>query len=90
MKLDFKETRKMLAYDLQRLCIEKDWYTLGDNVQYEKLLSRVDSIKNLTTADVISIAMDIIHNSENMNIDDDIDSVCFELFEICHTFIEKV
>ena len=92
MKANYREIRKMLGYDLRALCIRNWWYTRGNNDEYASLLNKVDNTENLTTGDIVEIAMDIINHSDNINIDDeeDFENVCYELLEICHTFIEKV
>ena len=87
MKYGYIEKRKMLAFDLRTLCVKKDWYTHGNNEAYENLLHRVDSTENITTDDMVEIAADIIEHSE-MSVDE-LENVCFELSEICHTFIEE-
>ena len=34
----YKEIRTISAYSLRALCIRHDWYTIGDNDEYEHLL----------------------------------------------------
>lgn len=87
MMYGYKEVRKMLGYDLRSLCIEKNWYTSGNNEEYSRLLNRADSAENITTDDIVEIAADIIEHSD-MSVDE-FEHVCYELFEICHTFIEE-
>lgn len=88
MKYGYKEVRKILSWELVRLCEKKGWYSCGDNEEYEKLITRVDNTENITTDDIVEIAADIIEHS-GISVDE-FESVCFEIFEISHTFIEEI
>ena len=53
----YKETRRLSAYALRALCIEHSWYTLGDNEEYDHLLTDLAGSKpHLDTGDIIAIA----------------------------------
>ena len=57
----YKEIRKIRASALRQLCIDKDWYTRGDNDEYGHLLfDLADKKDNLSTMDIIEIAKDIM------------------------------
>ncbi len=89
MKKQYKETRKITASALRQLCVEHDWYTAGDNDEYGHLLYDLAQNKeNLSTADIIEIAADIMEHSD---LDDDctIESVAFEVARIALTFFEE-
>ena len=86
MKYGYKETRKMLSWDLRKLCINNDWYESGDAEDYSNLLEKVDSLENITTDDIVEIATDIIEHSD-IKIEE-FENICNALFTICHTFIE--
>ena len=86
MKYGYKETRKMLSWDLRKLCINNDWYESGDAEDYSNLLEKVDSLENITTDDIVEIATDIMEHSE-IKIED-FENICNALFTICQTFIE--
>lgn len=87
-KYGYKEIRRMEARRLRSLCIEKGWYTQGDNKAYQHLLYDVaEKLENITTDDLVEIAEDILEHSET---DYDIPSVMFELARICHTTIEEI
>ncbi len=89
MKKQYKETRRIFACDLRQLCIEKDWYTAGDNDDYGHLLLDLAEHKgNLTTADIIEIAEDIIEHSE-MDSDCTIEDVAFEVARIANVSFEE-
>ena len=85
----YKEIRKIRASALRQLCIDHNWYTAGDNDEYEHLLFDLAGHKeNLSTADIIEIAADIMEHSE---LDDDciIESVAFEVARIADVFFEE-
>lgn len=61
----YKEIRTLTAYNLRELCIRQNWYTCGDNAEYEHLLyDLADSKPHLTTQDIINIAEDIAVHSD--------------------------
>lgn len=80
-----KETRLLHSENLRKLCIEKNWYTLGYTEQYSQLLTSVDEKENITTEDIVEIATDILDKSET---DYPLSSICFEVARICHSFFE--
>lgn len=90
MKKQYKETRIISSMSLRQLCINMNWYTLGDNEEYEHLLYDLAAQKpNLTTEDIMAIAEDIMEHSE-MSPDYTIESVAFEVGRIANTFFEEV
>ncbi len=89
MKYGYKEVRTMHKDDLRALCIRKEWYTNGTNEDYIPLLESVEN-KNITTDDIVEIAQNIIDHSNLKLNDETFEMVCFELFDICYTFIKKV
>ena len=90
MKKQYKEIRKITASSLRALCVRQDWYTSGDNDEYGHLLYDLTQNKeNLSTADIIEIAADIMAHSD---LDDDctIENVAFEVASIANVFFEEV
>ena len=86
----YKEIRKISASSLRTLCIRQDWYTAGDNDEYGHLLFNLAGYKvNLSTADIIEIAADIMAHSD---LDDDctIEEIAFEVARIANVFFEEV
>ena len=86
----YKEIRKISASSLRTLCIRQDWYTAGDNDEYGHLLFNLAGDKeNLSTADIIGIAADIMAHSD---LDDDctIEEIAFEVARIANVFFEEV
>lgn len=63
-KCKYIETRRLSAYALRALCIEHSWYTLGDNEEYDHLLTDLAGSKpHLDTSGIIAIAEDIAAHS---------------------------
>ena len=90
MKKQYKEIRKITASSLRALCIRQNWYTAGDNDEYSHLLYDLAGNKeNLSTADIIEIATDIMEHSD-MSPDYTIESVAFEVASIANVFFEEV
>ena len=84
----YKETRKMTAYDLRRVCIEYNLFNRGTNEEYEKFLEMAD-VENITTNDLMNMAKEIEKHSFIM------DGVCTEdimyiLNRATHTMFSKV
>lgn len=80
-----RETRNLYRDDLRRLCIKNNWYTRGTNEEYEKMLTFVDACDNVTTADIVKIATDIICHSDT---EYPTSSICFEIAKICNSIFE--
>lgn len=85
------ETRKMTASSLRNLCIEKDWYSRGDNAEYSVLLTNAEECE-MTTTQLAIMAEDIIEHSNPKRFEDceangikPIEYVMFELASICFT-----
>lgn len=85
--MKFTETRTLSMSDLRNLCIKNNWYTNGNNDEYNELLTSVKN-KNITTNDIIDIANDIINHSDLNFTIETLENVCFEILEIAHSFIE--
>lgn len=87
MKYGYREIRKISVNDLRNLCIAKRWYTRGDNEEYNHLLNELAGNKeNITTDDIVEIALDIMQHS---NTDQDLISICFDVARIAVTFFEE-
>lgn len=88
MKHGYKEVRKIREDDLRNLCIAKRWYTRGDNTAYNHLLNDLAGDKeNITTDDIVEIALDIMEHS---NTDQELTSICFDVAGIAVAFFEEV
>lgn len=91
---NYKEIRRLSACNLRALCISMNWYTRGNNEQYEHLLLDLAERKeNLTTDDIIEIAEDIAAHSNLDDVcpeDDIIASIAYELASIATTCFLRV
>ena len=83
------EIRHLTAYDLRGLCIRQNWYTGGDNAEYEHLLyDLADSKPHLTTEDIIEIAEDIAAHS-TLRDGYNTERIAWEVNRICNVSFEK-
>ena len=89
MKATFKEFRHLSADSLRALCIVKNWYTGGNNDEYNHLLIDLAEHKeNLTTEDIITIAEDIFEHSGRLD-DYEVESIAWEVNRACNVSFER-
>ena len=86
MKNTYREIRTMSMENLRGLCIRFGWYTLGNDREYDNLLSRT-KVSNITTKDLVWLAQNLLDHSDT---DYDIPSIMFELSKICTTYFMEV
>ena len=79
--MKYTETRILHASDLRTLCIRENWYTLGDNDEYETLMCKT-FCPNLTTEVIADIAQDIKDHSET---DMEIPEIMYAVASISNT-----
>lgn len=79
--MKYTETRILHASDLRTLCIRENWYTLGDNDEYDALMCKT-FCPNLTTEVIADIAQDIKDHSET---DMEIPEIMYAVAAISHT-----
>lgn len=85
----YKEIRTLSAMNLRALCIRQNWYTGGDNAEYEHLLYDLAAGKaNLTTENIIEIAEDIAAHSD-LSDGYDIEGIAWEVNRACNVSFEK-
>jgi len=86
---NYTEIRHLSAHSLRALCIRQNWYTGGDNAEYEHLLyDLADSKPHLTTEDIIEIAEDIAAHS-TLRDGYDIEGIAWEVNRACNVSFEK-
>ena len=86
----YKETRRLTASALRSLCIEHEWYTRGDNEEYDHLLQDLASAKpHLDTAGIIAIAEDIAAHSR-LEDGEDVPAIAFEVARACSVTFRRV
>ena len=52
---------------LFNLCIDRNWYTGGDCVEYERMLTFVEEIECITDDGITAVAMDICFHTPGLN-----------------------
>lgn len=85
-KYGYREVRFLSAARLRSVCIEKNWYTFGTNEEYTHLLFDLANGRNLTTDDIVEIAMDIMEHSDT---DMDIESVMYVIMKNVNVYVER-
>ena len=89
MQSGYQEIRRISAPRLRALCIEKNWYTRGDNDEYRHLfLDLAANKETLTTGDIIAIAEDIAAHSaldEGMTVE----SIALEVNKACYAYFVR-
>jgi precorrin-4 methylase len=85
----FSERRTLTVDELRALCIKRNWYTEGDNAEYDHLLSLVEDRNgypvHLTTEKLEEIAEDIHKHSDLYDDDCSMIVIMQELGEACTT-----
>lgn len=59
----YMEIKGLPMYKLREACIDYDWYTCGDNTDYENLLTFAENLENVTFDDLEAIAKNILNHS---------------------------
>lgn len=78
---------------IKDLCIQKNLYTKGTNLEYEEMLQVLRDEDNkfrydITDQDIIALAENIVEHSEiNGTEEEKITYVVFELFKLVNTFV---
>lgn len=84
MTSNYKICRKLTMCALRSLCVEKEWYTNGDNDEYSNMLNMTKK-DDITSDDIVEIAIDIIEHSDlSLN---DFTNVCDEILKKSYSFI---
>lgn len=84
MKYGYKVVRKLTMASLRSLCVEKEWYTSGDNDEYSNMLA-MSNKDDITSDDIVEIATDIIEHSD-LSLDD-FTYVCDEILRKSYSFM---
>lgn len=87
MKYGYKVVRKLTIASLRSLCVEKEWYTSGDNDEYSNMLA-MSKKDDITGDDIVEIATDIIEHSSNLSLDD-FTYVCDEILKKSYSLMIK-
>lgn len=88
----YKEVRTISIEELRRLCIEMGWYTRGSSISYSFMLSQAAVKDNLTTEDIIGIALDIAQHSDLGDVQPETDILASIAYEVaraaCTRFVQ--
>lgn len=88
MKYGYKVIRKLTMQALRQLCIDRDWYTDGDNEEYSNMLFMTKK-EDITSDVIVEIAIDIIEHSSNLTFDDFIE-VCDSILSESYSFMSEI
>lgn len=88
MKYGYKVIRKLTMQALRQLCIDRDWYTDGDNEEYSNMLFMTKK-EDITSDVIVEIATDIIEHSSNLTFDDFIE-VCDSILSKSYSFMSEI
>ena len=92
-RYEVESRTKIYADEVRNKCIEKDWYTRGDNKAYGKMLDLCKDTEEVTLVILMAIAEDIYAHSnpdrwEGYD-DNPLANIMYELMEdCCHTYYE--
>lgn len=88
--MKYIETRILSIDKLRALCIEKNWYTRGNNEEYAALFDRLcdddGCCANMTTEKLVEVAEDIMSHSEITGYT--VTSVMFALAKACTSIFD--
>ena len=88
--MKIKEIRTLTPTRLRSLCIRCNWYTKGDNAEYDHLLLDLthDGREHMTTEDIEAVARDIMEHSV-LDSEQDLLSVMWSVNDACDTVFVK-
>ena len=69
MKYGYKVIRRLSSDALRALCVERAWFTDGDNESYSNMLAKTQK-EDVTSDDIVEIASDICEHSDNIRFED--------------------
>lgn len=84
----YKEVRTINIETLRSLCVSMGWYTRGSSISYSFMLSQAAVKDNLTTEDIIGIALDIARHSNLSDVEPETDvlsSIAYEIARASYT-----
>ena len=78
-----REQRVLRRNDLKQLCINNFWYNRGTNEEYAALLDKAENLTNVSTADILEIAYNILSHSKTEHT---LEAICFEVARACISY----
>lgn len=88
MKYGYKVVRRLSSDALRALCIEKAWYTNGNNEEYSNMLAKTKK-EDITSDDIVEIATDICEHSSNIRFED-FNAVCDAILLKSYSFMVEL
>ena len=87
--------RQIFRDELRTLCINKEWYTLGNIKQYDALFDKLS--RDMDDAEIIGVCFDIYGHTDVKQISKEygvayeevFDNIVYEVYELVHTFVER-
>lgn len=88
-------SKRIFRDELRRLCINQDWYTLGDIKQYDALFDKLSC--DMDDAEIIGVCFDIyghtdveeIASNDGVSCEEVFDIIVYEVYELVHTFVVR-
>lgn len=87
--------RQIFRDELRTLCVNKEWYTLGNIRQYDALFDKLS--RDMDDAEIIGVCFDIYGHTDVKQIaqeygvayEEVFDNIVYEVYELVHTFVER-
>lgn len=87
MKYGYKIVRKLSPYSVKAICVDRNWYNTGDNIEYMKMLDMARK-EDITSDDIVEIATDIIEHTAELSMND-FTHVCDLILLSSHSFMTE-
>ena len=87
--------RQIFRDELRTLCINKEWYSLGNIKQYDNLFDRLS--RDMDDVEIIGVCIDIYDHTDveqfaqeyGVSYEEVFDNIVYEVYELVHTFVER-
>lgn len=86
-EIKYIERRLIFVDDLKQLCMDKKWYTMGDEQCFLQMLDKCKK-SNITTEDILEIAKDIHVYTETSKLN--FIEMCSDIANITKSFFEQI
>ena len=86
-KYGYTEIRKANAYDIRKLCIQRNWFTNGTNEEYGDLLNYGFNEILITSDELVEMATLILEHSEPQYLSDyEFTDIMCALSNCCYSY----
>lgn len=87
--------RQIFRDELRILCINKEWYTLGNIKQYDNLFDKLS--RDMDDVEIVGVCIDIYDHTDveqfaqeyGVSYEEVFDNIVYEVYELVHTFVER-